>query len=61
MSEVVIGIIGIFVLLTLFLTGIELGFGMAIVGFVGFSYIVSLDAGLNLWPLTSLKPSHRIA
>lgn len=48
MSEVTIGIIGLAVVLALFLTGIELGFAMAIVGFLGFSYIVSFKAGLNL-------------
>ena len=34
--------------LLLFLTGIELGFAMALVGFLGFSFIVSWKAGLNL-------------
>jgi len=48
MSEVTIGIIGLVVVLALFLTGIELGFGMALVGFVGFSYLVSTKAALNL-------------
>jgi len=48
MSEVVVGIIGLVVVLGLFLTGIELGFAMAIVGFLGFSYIVSVPAALNL-------------
>jgi tripartite ATP-independent transporter DctM subunit len=48
MNEVMIGILGLVVLLALFLTGIELGFAMAIVGFLGFSYIVSFKAGLNL-------------
>jgi C4-dicarboxylate transporter DctM subunit len=48
MSEVTVGIIGLAVVLALFLTGIELGFAMAIVGFLGFSYIVSFKAGLNL-------------
>lgn len=48
MSEVTVGIIGLFVVLALFLTGIELGFGMAIVGFLGFSYLVSTKAALNL-------------
>jgi tripartite ATP-independent transporter DctM subunit len=48
MSEVVIGILGLAVVLLLFLTGIELGFAMALVGFLGFSYIVSVKAGLNL-------------
>ncbi len=48
MNEVSIGIIGLAVVLVLFLTGIELGFAMALVGFLGFSYIVSLPAALNL-------------
>jgi len=48
MNEVIIGIIGLAVALTLFLTGIELGFAMAVVGFLGFSYIISFKAGLNL-------------
>jgi tripartite ATP-independent transporter DctM subunit len=48
MSEVAIGIIGLVALLALFLTGIELGFAMAIVGFVGFGTIMSWDAALNL-------------
>jgi C4-dicarboxylate transporter DctM subunit len=48
MSEVAIGILGLAVVLILFLTGIELAFAMALVGFIGFSYIVSAKAGLNL-------------
>lgn len=48
MNEVVIGIIGLILVLALFLTGIELGFAMALVGFAGFSYIRSMDAALNL-------------
>ena len=48
MNEVMIGIIGLAVVLVMFLTGIELGFAMALVGFLGFSYIVSFKAGLNL-------------
>jgi tripartite ATP-independent transporter DctM subunit len=48
MSEVAIGIIGLAVVLVMFLTGIELGFAMALVGFVGFSIIVSTPAALNL-------------
>ena len=48
MSEVLIGIVGLLVLLLLFPTGIELGFGMAIVGVVGFSLIVNAQAGMNL-------------
>ena len=48
MSEVTIGIIGMAVVLAAFLTGIELAFAMALVGFLGFSYIVSFKAALNL-------------
>jgi C4-dicarboxylate transporter DctM subunit len=48
MSEVTIGIVGLAVILLMFLTGIELGFAMALVGFVGFSIIVTMKAALNL-------------
>ena len=48
MNEVTVGLIGLAVVLVLFLTGIELGFAMAVIGFLGFSYIVSMKAGLNL-------------
>jgi C4-dicarboxylate transporter DctM subunit len=48
MSDVMVGIIGLAVVLLLFLTGIELAFAMAIVGFLGFAYIVSLPAALNV-------------
>lgn len=48
MNEVGAGIIGLTLVLALFFTGIELGFAMALVGFVGFSYVVSTKAALNL-------------
>ncbi len=48
MYEVMVGIIALGVVLALFLTGIELGFAMALVGFLGFSYLVSTKAALNL-------------
>ena len=48
MNEVMIGVLGLAVVMVLFLTGIELGFAMALVGFVGFSIIVSTKAALNL-------------
>jgi C4-dicarboxylate transporter, DctM subunit len=48
MNEVMVGLIGLAVVLILFLTGIELGFAMALIGFLGFGYIVSFKAGLNL-------------
>jgi len=48
MNETVIGLIGLATILALFLTGIELGFAMAVIGFLGFGYIVSFSAALNL-------------
>ena len=48
MSETIIGITGIFVLLLLFATGIELGFAMALVGFVGFAYLNGFHSAVNL-------------
>jgi C4-dicarboxylate transporter, DctM subunit len=49
MSEsMLIGLVGMFMLLLLFLTGIDLGFGMAIIGFFGFAYIRGFDAALIL-------------
>ena len=48
MSEVVTGIVALFVLIALFLTGIELAFAMAALGFVGFAYLVSFSAASNL-------------
>ncbi|HBZ36093.1 MAG TPA: C4-dicarboxylate ABC transporter permease, partial [Rikenellaceae bacterium] len=48
MNEVIIGILGLIALLCLFLSGIELGFGMAIVGLIGFAILVSLDSALSL-------------
>ena len=48
MNEVMAGLMGLVLVLALFFTGIELGFAMAVVGFLGFSYVVSFKAGLNL-------------
>jgi len=48
MNEVFIGILGIFVLLLLFATGIELGFAMGLVGFVGFAYLNGFQPAINL-------------
>ncbi len=48
MSEIAIGIVGLMVLLLLFATGIELGFAMAVVGFVGFAYLNGFHAAINL-------------
>ncbi|MDO9565617.1 MAG: TRAP transporter large permease [Candidatus Desulfaltia sp.] len=49
MSLTLIGIIGIISLLfILFFLGMPVGFSMAIVGFAGFSYVISLNAGMNM-------------
>ena len=49
MDPVIIGILGIVILLiVLFLFGMPVGFSMAIIGFIGFAYIVSFKAALNM-------------
>ena len=49
MSPTIVAIIGILLLLVaLFVLGMPVGFAMAIVGFVGFSYVVSFQAALNI-------------
>jgi C4-dicarboxylate transporter, DctM subunit len=48
MNEVIFGLVGLAAVLVFFLTGIELGFAMALVGFLGFCFIKSFEAGLNL-------------
>jgi tripartite ATP-independent transporter DctM subunit len=48
MSEISIGLLGLGVLIALFVTGLELAFAMLVVGFLGFAYIVSPGAALNL-------------
>jgi C4-dicarboxylate transporter DctM subunit len=48
MNEIIVGLVGLAVLLLIFSTGIELGFGMAVVGFVGFAYLNGFSAAMNL-------------
>lgn len=48
MNEITVGLLGLVLLLLLFTTGIELGFAMAIIGFVGFAYIKGIPAAMNL-------------
>jgi len=48
MNEVTIGLIGLGVLIALFFIGLELSFAMLVVGFLGFAYVVSPGAALNL-------------
>jgi tripartite ATP-independent transporter DctM subunit len=48
MHEIVVGISGIVLLLLLFATGIELGFAMGLIGFVGFAYLNGFNSAMNL-------------
>lgn len=49
MSMAIIGIVGIAVLLlAMFALGTPVGFAMAIVGFLGFAYVVSFPAAINM-------------
>jgi len=48
MSPTIIGIIGIAIMLLLFMTRMPVAFVMAIVGFVGFSVMITTNAGLVL-------------
>jgi len=48
MNETTICILGLVLLLALFVTGIELGFAMALVGFAGFAYLSGFTAAMNL-------------
>ena len=50
MSPSTVGIIGILVMLVIFVTRMPVAYVMTLVGFGGFSYLISLDAGLNLLP-----------
>ncbi|HNS15363.1 MAG TPA: TRAP transporter large permease [Syntrophorhabdaceae bacterium] len=46
--EVLVGVIGLLVLFFLFFVGLEIGFAMAVVGFVGYVYLSSFHAAANL-------------
>ena len=48
MSDIVVGICGIIMLLALFLTGLEMAYCMILVGFVGFTFLMSFSAASNL-------------
>ena len=47
-SDVLIGIIGIVVMIVLFLTGLEMAYCMALVGFFGFTFLMSFFPAANL-------------
>jgi C4-dicarboxylate transporter DctM subunit len=48
MNEITVGIIMLVLLLLLFATGIELGFAMALMGFVGFAWLNGIPSAMNL-------------
>jgi tripartite ATP-independent transporter DctM subunit len=48
MSPTMIGIIGIMVMLALFMTNMPVAYVMALVGYAGFSFLISPKGGLNL-------------
>ncbi len=48
MSPVIVGILGIVVLVVIFLLRMPVGFAMAFVGFIGFSCLVSPEAGFSI-------------
>ncbi len=48
MSDVAVGIYGIIVLLALFLTGLEMAYCMILVGFLGFTFLMTFSAASSL-------------
>jgi len=48
MSDVAIGIYGVVLLLALFLTGLEMAYCMILVGFLGFTLLMSFPAAASL-------------
>jgi C4-dicarboxylate transporter, DctM subunit len=48
MTDITMGIASLFILLAFFLTGIELAYAMAIIGFAGLSYLVGFAAASNM-------------
>jgi len=48
MSEAIVGCIGLVTILLLFFSGMELPFSMILVGFVGFSYLVNVEAAIYM-------------
>ena len=49
MDPTTVGLIGLVILVILLFSRMPVGFVMALVGFVGFSYLVSLEAGLRVF------------
>jgi|GEM_PF-3098055 len=49
MNEIIVGLVGICLLLLTFLTGIELAYGMTLIGFLGYAYLISFSAASNIF------------
>lgn len=50
MGPIEVGIIGSILMIVLFLFGMHIAFAMGFIGFIGFSYLTSLQTGLSLIP-----------
>jgi len=48
MNEITVGCLGLVVLLLMFMTGLELAWCMMVVGFLGFTYVVNLQAAIHM-------------
>jgi C4-dicarboxylate transporter DctM subunit len=48
MNEMIVGIVGLFILLAMFLTGLELAFAMVAVGFVGYAVLNNFNTAVSL-------------
>jgi len=57
---VFIGVIGLIIMFMLFFVGLEIGFAMAIVGFLGFSYITSLQVGAYDMKARAYLPKNKL-
>lgn len=58
MSPIMIGILGIVALLLLLALRMPIGFAMGIVGFIGYSYLVNMRAGLSILGSVPYSVSH---
>jgi len=61
MNPIVIGILGILLLFFLLAMRMQIGFAMALVGFLGFTILNSFEAGLGVLGIEAFKTaSHRL-
>ena len=57
MNEITVAIVALTFLLLLFATGLELGFAMAVVGFLGFGYLNGFHSAMSLLGLSLIHIS----